>query len=111
MSDKYTTVTEMLNAWGGGAFTTLFGALVGRAMWHSNEARSGRRRFFGPELIWELPIAIGMALIGEGLASYFNLGTTVATGLVAALAYLGPRGAEVLFMRWFSSKTGGDPSP
>ncbi|PLT90981.1 hypothetical protein BMJ35_09540, partial [Sinorhizobium medicae] len=24
--------------------------------------------------------------------------------LIAALAYLGPRGSEVLFMRWFAAK-------
>ncbi len=101
MPDKFTSLTEMLNAWGGGAFTTLFGAIMGRAMWHTSEARKGKRRFFGPELLWELPIAIGMALIGEGAASWLNISQPASTGLIAALAYLGPRGAEVLFLKWF----------
>ncbi|MBX9456113.1 MAG: hypothetical protein KL863_08880 [Rhizobium sp.] len=45
-----------------------------------------------------------MALIGDGLAAYLTLGQPTSTGLVAALAYLGPRGAEVLFMKWFGRK-------
>lgn len=106
MSDKYHSFTELLNAWGGGAGTTLFGALIGRAMWHAQEVRKSRRKFFGAELLWELPIAVGMALIGEGLASWLQFGQPVSTGLIAALAYLGPRGAEVLFMRWFGAKVG-----
>jgi len=105
MTDKQ-TVADLLSAWFGGAGTTLIGAALGRAMWHISEARKANRRFFGPELIWELPIAVGMAIIGEGLASYFDLSHPTSTGLVAALAYLGPRGAEVLFMRWFGKKTG-----
>lgn len=107
MSEKYSSFTDLLNAWGGGAGTTLFGALVGRAMWHVSEARKAKRRFFGPELVWELPIAVGMALIGEGLADWLGLGQVPSTGLIAALAYLGPRGAEVLFMKWFGSKVQG----
>lgn len=105
MSDKQ-TVAELLNTWFGGAGTTLIGAALGRAMWHISEARKANRRFLGPELIWELPIAVGMAIIGEGLAAYLALGHPTSTGLVAALAYLGPRGAEVLFMKWFGKKTG-----
>lgn len=104
MQEKYQTISELLNAWIGGAFTTLFGALIGRGMWHMNEVRKLRRRFFGPELFWELPIAVGMALIGEGLASWMQLPPTTATGLIAAVAYLGPRGSEVLFMKWFGKK-------
>ena len=106
MSDKYQSFAEMLNAWGGGAGATLFGALIGRAMWHVSEARKARRRFFGTELLWELPIAVGMALIGEGLAAWLALGQPASTGLIAALAYLGPRGAEVLFMKWFGARVG-----
>lgn len=106
MPEKYQSLTELLNAWFGGAFTTLFGAAMGRIMWHSLETRKGRRRFFGRELLWEFPIAIGMALIGEGLSSYLSFSQTTSTGMIAALAYLGPRGAEVLFMRWFGRQAG-----
>ncbi len=106
MPEKYNSLVELLNAWFGGAFTTLIGACVGRFMWHAQEVRKMRRKFFGRELLWEMPIAIGMALIGEGLASWLQFGQPASTGLIAALAYLGPRGAEVLFMRWFGAKVG-----
>ncbi|MDW9780975.1 hypothetical protein CN204_17020 [Sinorhizobium meliloti] len=104
MSQKYSSIIELLNAWFGGAATTMIGALVGRLMWHTNEVRKMRRKFFGKELLWEMPIAVGMAFIGEALASRLALGQPMATGLIAALAYLGPRGSEVLFMRWFAAK-------
>lgn len=105
MTDKQQTVVDLLQAWFGGAGTTLIGAALGRFMLHVSEARKAKRKFFGPELVWELPIAIGMAIIGEGMAAYLSLGHPTSTGLVAALAYLGPRGAEVLFMKWFGKKT------
>ncbi|WP_234841711.1 phage holin family protein [Sinorhizobium meliloti] len=57
-----------------------------------------RRKFFGKELLWGMPIAVGMAFIGEALALWLALEQPMATGLIAALAYLGPRGSEVLFM-------------
>lgn len=104
MSQKYSSLIELLNAWCGGAATTMIGALVGRLMWHTNEVRKMRRKFFGKELLWEMPIAVGMAFIGEALASWLQLEQPMATGLIAALAYLGPRGSEVLFMRWFAAK-------
>ncbi len=107
MSDKYNSLYELLNAWGGGALSTIVGAMVGRAMWHTNEARKGRRKFLGLELLWEVPVALGMAFIGEGIASYLNVGQPATTGLIAGLAYLGPRGTEVLFQKWFSRRVPG----
>ena len=87
---------ETLNSLFGGTVTTLIGAFTGRLMYHSGEVKLGRRRFFGKELLWEIPVAIGMAIIGEAVASYLALGQPVSTGLVATLAYLGPRGAEAV---------------
>ncbi|MBY6138516.1 phage holin family protein [Leisingera daeponensis] len=86
----------------GGAATTLFGAAMGRLMWHSSEVRKGQRRFVGPELIWEIPVALGMAIIGEAIARYIDAGATVSTGIVALAAYIGPRGAEVLLTKWLN---------
>lgn len=88
----------------GGAVTTLIGAFTGRLMWHSGEVKLGRRRFFGKELLWEIPVAVGMALIGEAAARYLGLSQTVSTGFVATLAYLGPRGAEALLTAWLCRK-------
>lgn len=95
---------EMINNLFGGAVTTLIGAFTGRLMYHSGEVKLGKRRFFGKELLWEIPVAIGMAIIGEAIASHFDLGQPVRTGLVAMLAYLGPRGAEALMTAWLCRK-------
>jgi len=95
---------ETLNSLFGGTVTTLIGAFTGRLMYHSGEVKLGRRRFFGKELLWEIPVAIGMAIIGEAVASHFDLGQPVRTGLVATLAYLGPRGAEALMTAWLCRK-------
>ncbi len=92
---------ETLHGLLGGTFTTLIGAFTGRLMWHSGEVKLGRRRFFGKELLWEIPVAIGMAIIGEAVSSYLGLTQPVSTGVVATLAYLGPRGAEALLTAWF----------
>lgn len=95
---------EMINNLFGGAVTTLIGAFTGRLMYHSGEVKLGRRRFFGKELLWEIPVAVGMAIIGDGIASYLGLGQPVSTGLVAMLAYLGPRGVETLLAAWLGKK-------
>ena len=95
---------EMMTSFFGGAVTTLIGAFTGRLMWHSGEVKLGRRRFFGKELLWEIPVAVGMALIGEAAARYIGLSQPVSTGFVATLAYLGPRGAEALLAAWLCSK-------
>ncbi|BDW86431.1 phage holin family protein [Roseicyclus marinus] len=91
---------ETLHSIFGGAVTTLIGAFTGRLMYHSGEVKLGRRRFFGKELLWEIPVAVGMALIGDAAASYMGLTQPVSTGFVATLAYLGPRGAEAVLTAW-----------
>ena len=72
---------DMINSFFGGAVTTLIGAFTGRLMWHSGEVKLGNRRFFGKELLWEIPVAVGMALIGEAAARYIGLSQPVSTGL------------------------------
>ncbi|AGA08374.1 hypothetical protein C770_GR4pA062 (plasmid) [Sinorhizobium meliloti GR4] len=68
MSQKYSSLIELLNAWFGGAATTMIGALVGRLMWHTNGVRKMRRKFFGKELLWEMSIAVGGpgVMVGAG---------------------------------------------
>ena len=102
MSDS--SFIDMINNLFGGAITTLIGAFTGRLMYHSGEVKLGKRRFFGKELLWEIPVAVGMALIGDAAAAYFGLTQPVSTGFVATLAYLGPRGAETLLAAWLSRK-------
>lgn len=104
MSEKYRSLIEMLDAFWGGGVTTLFGAVMGRFLYHANEVKAARRKLFGKEVLWELPVAVGMALIGESLAAWLGIDENVRVGLIAALAYLGPRGAEVAIRRYFPPK-------
>lgn len=90
----------------GGAFTTLAAALTGRAMYHAGEVRARHRPILSWDLLWELPLAIGMALIGEGLGEYLGLSSVVQTAGIAALAYLGPRGAGALIEKYLTRKGG-----
>ena len=98
------SLLEMLNSVFGGALATLIGAFTGRLMYHSGEVKLGKRRFFGKELLWEIPVAVGMALIGEAAASYMGLTQPVSTGFIATLAYLGPRGAEAVLAAWLGRR-------
>lgn len=99
-------LVQVLNALWGGATTSIIGATVGRLMWHSLEAKAKRRRFFGPEALWEIPVILGMVIIGEGAAAYFGWEGPMKTGLIAVMAYLGPRGTEALLDRWFAARKG-----
>ncbi|MDR7125492.1 phage holin family protein [Pseudotabrizicola sp. 4114] len=94
MTDPDTGLVGALQALLGGAATTLFAATLGRLVYHGGEVRAGRRPLFGWHLIWEVPTAVVMALVAESLATYMGLSPQVTTGVVAVLAYLGPRGAR-----------------
>lgn len=104
MSEQFDTLSGLLDSFLGGALTTVAGAAIGRLMYHVGEVRKRRRRFVSRELVWELPICFGMAVIGESVVSYLGLSQPVSTGVIAALAYLGPRGAEVILLNWLSRK-------
>ena len=106
MSEKYQSLSAMLDAWTMGVGSTIVGALLGRLMWHVSEARKMRRKIFGLELVWELPMAMGMGMVGEGLAAWLSFGQPASTGLIVALSYFGPRGIEVIFLKWFDRKGG-----
>ena len=103
MIDK-TGLFNLLDSIGGGALTTFFGALMGRLMWHSSEVRKNRRRFWSRELLLEAPIVIGMALMGEGVTAYLAIDGPTKALVIGGLSWLGPRGMEALFLRWFGSK-------
>ncbi len=98
---------DTITGFWGGAMATLLAAFLGRLMYHTSEVRARRRAFFGREMLWEIPVAVGMAVIGEGLSHYLGLESPVSTGLVATLAYLGPRGSEALIERLIRGKSAG----
>lgn len=98
------TIVEALQNLIGGAATTIVGATAGRLMWHMSEVKRDNRKFLGWELVWELPIAFGMGLLGDGVTSYFDLDDTTGIAVIVGLAYLGPRGVEALLSRWLSGR-------
>lgn len=104
MSDAPQTITELLNTWVGGAFTTVIAATVGRIMFHAQEVRRAKRKPFGKELIWELPAALGIGMLADGVSSYMGASGSTATAVAVGLGYLGPRGIEALFQKWFEKK-------
>ena len=77
--------------------------LIGRLMYLSQEQRSP----FTLALLWELPIAIGMGLIGRGIGEYVGLGVWPFALFSASVVcgYIGPRLISWAVTRWLS--TGG----
>lgn len=96
---------EVMQRLMGGAGTALMAALAGRAMWHAGEVRAKRRPVISMDTLWELPTAIGMALMGEGAGNYLELSNTSTVALIAVFSYLGPRGAGAVIERWISRKS------
>ena len=72
-------------------FLSIAAALLGRLAWLGERSCQGRR-FWTWRLLFELPTAFIMALIGHGIAEYFEQGNMASLGLISVLSYLGPRG-------------------
>jgi hypothetical protein len=105
MIDPETGLIEAISNAIGGAATALVSAFIGRAMFHAGEVRAKRRNLFSVDLIWEVPLAVGMALIGDSLGDYMGFENTVKVGIIAVLSYLGPRGAAAIFEGWIARKS------
>lgn len=101
-------IIAWMDAMLGGAATTLIAAITMRMIYHNQEVRKHRRPMIGIELLFEAPIAVGMALIGDALAGYLDLSHAASIGVVAVLSFMGPRGAQSMVDRWVSGKIGGD---
>jgi hypothetical protein len=84
--------SEAAQAAGAGAL-----GLLGRVM---TLARADRRPL-GWSLLWEIPVAIGMGIIGSGMADFLNLQNFAHHAMTISTGYLGPRILDQLFDRWF----------
>lgn len=87
---------DQITQWLGGAATAVLAATVGRLMYHSQEVEKKHRKFFGWELLWEIPTAAGMAIIGDACANYLHLPPNVGIGFIGVCSFLGPRWIEAL---------------
>jgi hypothetical protein len=81
-------------------------AVVARLMWHRRLVRLGRRKLLSWDLAWELPAAAFSAVVAGGICEYFHLGGLTAQAVVGVIAWLGPRGIEVLLTRALIAKAG-----
>jgi len=57
------------------------------------------RRPLGWSLAWELPVALGMGIVGKGVADWLSLDGFPEYAVTIAVAYVGPRIIDVLVAR------------
>ena len=81
----------------GAGWSTFWASAAGRLLFHTTMVRRGVRRFWSRDLIWELPVALGMGFVGDGLAEYLGEAGATRTGLIVTISYLGPRVLETAF--------------
>lgn len=84
---------------GYGLATTFFMAWLGRMMWHVDQVRKRQRRFWSWHLLWELPTALAIGFVADGVSEYLALDGRKALALIIVLAYLGPAGIESIVGR------------
>lgn len=98
------SLLEFLEAWIGAAGTSLLASAAGRLTYYATKVPP--HPWLWREMAWEIPIAVSMAIIGEAVAAQLGASRPVSTGIVAALAYVGPR-ETTRFAQWVMSKLGG----
>jgi len=81
-------------------------AAISRALAHHHLVRLGHRKFWSPELWWEVPTVAFCGIVGGGLAAYLDLPLMAQHATVAVVAWMGPRGMEVFLTRWVNGKKG-----
>ncbi len=86
----------------------LIGAAVwwGRMMWHAEEVRAGRRRFWSRDLLLDLPVVAGMSLLAWGAVEWWSLGPGVGAAIGVTLGWLGPRGLRATVEWWVRRRIG-----
>lgn len=101
-----------LPPWATSATLWLIGASVyaGRLMYHAEEVRAGRRRFWSRDLLLDLPVVAGMSFLTWGLVEHWGLSTAGAVVLGPVLGWLGPRGTRAMIEVWLRLKLRKDPT-
>lgn len=80
------------------------GGILGRLIYHSGEVKMNRRKFFSKELVLEVPIALGMGFIANGVCVYFELTGEINTGAAILAGYLGPKSIDLIFDKVLEKK-------
>jgi hypothetical protein len=86
-------------------------AMLARLLWHHRLVRMGQRRFWGRDLLWEVPTAAFSSILGSGFALLMipflpqvvqespERLFMVTNTIVGLCAWMGPRGIEVLLSK------------
>lgn len=63
------------------------------------------RRPLGWCLLWEVPLAIGLGVIGKGFADWLGLSGFPSYAVTIAVSYVGPRGLDIALARYAAGKS------
>lgn len=85
-------------------------ALLMRLLWHRRQVSLGNRHFWSRDLLWEMPMAVAMAIVGGGVAEMASLSGMAQHAVVGAVAWLGPRGAEGILAAWLAHRAPSAPT-
>lgn len=86
--------------WVGGFAAAIIGRITALLVHKPYEGRSA----FGWHLLWELPLVFFSVLIGAGLSQWLGYqGTKVELAIIATCAYVGPREAEHMLVRYLKA--------
>ena len=77
-----------------GSSLSFIWAGVGRLMFHARQVQQGRRRLFSKSLMLELPIALGMGMVGAGIAEWWGFQGQVRDAILVSAGFVGPRAIE-----------------
>jgi hypothetical protein len=80
---------------GWGDLAPVVPGVLGRLLYHLDQARRGRRPALGVLLLLELLIAVPMGFLGQGMAEWAGLADRPALACAIAISYVGPRAIEV----------------
>ena len=78
-------------------------AAVGRLLFHARQVQQGRRRLFSKSLLLELPIALGMGMVGAGIAEWWGFQGQVRDAILVSAGFVGPRAIEQTIERMLKS--------
>lgn len=84
-----------------GSSLSFIWAGVGRLMFHARQVQQGRRRLFSKSLLLELPIALGMGMVGAGIAEWWGFHGQVRDAVLVSAGFVGPRAIEQVLERLF----------
>ena len=66
---------------------------------------TSNRRPSGWNLLWEIPLAIGMGVLGKGVADHFAFTGFTNFAIIIAVSYTGPRLIDIVLERYSQGKS------